>query len=378
MVSNAGQNVLAVLSLTGGNDFLNTVIPFTNPLYRDYRPNVGISEEEILPIDDHLGFHPAMAPMKRFWDEGKMAIVLGVGYPNPNRSHFRSMDIWHTCEPDRIGTEGWLGRTIEALDPNTENVLTGINFGRGLPRALVKDGVPVASVGNLDTYGLLNGIEGQRQRDRALEVFDRMYSSVIGSSAVLSYIRRTGYDALKGADVLATAPALYSSSIEYSDSTVGQYLKNITQVHLAGFGSRILYTGAPYNSFDTHANQPSVHSALWQDISRNVESFYEDLTEHEAGEEVLLLMFSEFGRRAADNGSGTDHGTGGVAFVIGANVAGGIYGEYPLLDLAELEDGGDLQHCVDFRSVYSTILERWLGVDSVSIVGGRFESLAFL
>ena len=148
-----------------------------------------------------------------------MAIVLGVGYPNPNRSHFRSMDIWHTCEPDKIGTEGWLGRTIQALDPNTENVLTAVNFGRGLPRAMVKDGVPVASVGNLETYGLLNGIEGERQRDMALEVFDRMYSNAIGSSAVISYIRRTGYDALKGADVLGTAPALYSSSAEYSDSS---------------------------------------------------------------------------------------------------------------------------------------------------------------
>ena len=376
VVSKAKENVLAVLSLTGGNDFLNTVVPFTNPLYRDYRPNVGIAEEDILPINDYLGFHPAMAPMKRFWDEGKMAIVLGVGYPNPNRSHFRSMDIWHTCEPDKIGTEGWLGRAIEALDPDTENVLTGVNFGRGLPRALAKDGVPVASVGNLETYGLLNGIEGERQRDRALEVFDRMYSRAIGSSAVVSYIRRTGYDALKGADVLATAPGLYQSNAEYSDSAVGGYLKNIAQVHLAGFGSRVLYTGAPYNSFDTHANQPGIHGALWQDISRNVESFLDDLEEHDAADEVLLLMFSEFGRRAADNGSGTDHGTGGVAFVIGSNVAGGIYGEYPSLDEDKLEDGGDLRHNVDFRGVYSTVLEGWLGLDPAPIVGGHFEPLA--
>ena len=378
MVSEADRNVLAVLSLTGGNDFLNTVVPFTNPLYRDNRPNVGISEQDVLPINDCLGFHPAMAPMKRIWDQGKMAIVLGVGYPNPNRSHFRSMDIWHTCEPDKIGTEGWLGRTIQALDPNTENVLTGVNFGRGLPRALIKDGVPVASVGSLETYGLLNGIEGERQRDRALEVFDRMYSKAIGSSAVVSYIRRTGYDAMKGADVLGTAPALYSSSAEYSDSVVGQYLRNFAQVHLAGFGSRVLYTGAPYNSFDTHANQPGIHSALWQDISRNVETFQDDLKEHEAADEVVLLMFSEFGRRAHDNGSGTDHGTGGVAFVIGANVTGGIYGEYPSLDDNELEDGGDLLHNVDFRSVYSTVIERWLGLDPIPIVGGNFEPLEIL
>lgn len=155
-------------------------------------------------------------------------------------------------------------------------------------------------------------------------------------------------------------------------------MKNIAQVHLAGFGSRILYTGAPYNSFDTHANQPGVHGALWQDISRNVESFLDDLEEHEAADDVLLLMFSEFGRRAADNGSGTDHGTGGVAFVFGSNVAGGIYGEYPSLDENELEDGGDLRHNVDFRSVYSTVVEGWLGLDPVPIVGGHFEPLLIL
>ena len=378
MVSNKKDNVLAVLSLTGGNDFMNTVIPYTNPLYRDYRPNLGIPEDEVLRINDDLGLHPAMAPMMRFWDEGKMAIILGVGYPRPNRSHFRSMDIWHTCEPDKVGTEGWLGRAIEALDPNTENVLTGVNFGRGLPRALAKDGVPVASVGNLDTYGLLTGIEGERQRNRALEYFDRMYSGAIGSSAVLSYIQQTGSDALKGADVVATAPGMYNSGVEYSDSVVGRYLKSIVQVHLAEFGSRILYTGAPFNAFDTHANQPGLHSALWKDVSGNVENFYDDLKEHNANEEVLLFLFSEFGRRASDNGSGTDHGTGGVAFVIGDTVKGGIYGEYPSLDRDDLEDGGDLLHNVDFRSVYSTILERWLALDPVPMVGGNFERVDFL
>lgn len=377
-MSNGDQNVLAVLSLTGGNDFLNTIVPHVDPLYRDYRPNVGIAEEDVLPINHHLGFHPSMAPMKRIWDKGKMAIVLGVGYANPNRSHFRSMDIWHTCEPEKIGTEGWLGRAIQELDPNKENVLTGINFGRGLPRAMVKDGVPVASVGNLETYGLLSGIESERQRDRALDVFDRMYSSAIGSSAVVSYIRSTGYDALKGADVLATAPGLYSSDTEYSESAIGRYLRNFAQVHLAGLGSRVLYTGAPYNSFDTHANQPASHSRLWMDISSNVESFLDDLEEHDSAGDVVLLMFSEFGRRAADNGSGTDHGTGGVAFVIGSGVAGGLYGEYPSLEASELEDGGDLQHNVDFRSVYSTVIERWLGLDPVPIVGGNFETVPIL
>jgi uncharacterized protein (DUF1501 family) len=378
MVSTKKDNVLAVLSLSGGNDGLNTLIPYTNSLYRDYRPNLGIPQEQVIPLNDQLGFHPTMAPLKKFWDEGKLAIFLGIGYPHPSYSHFRSMDIWHTCEPDKVGTEGWLGRAIKDLDPNAENVLTGVNFGRGLPRALAKEGVPVASVGNLETYGLLTGIEGQDQRTEALDVFGRMYAPTIGSAYVLDYIRRTGTDALKGADILATAPGMYSSNVEYSASVVGQYMKNIVQTHLANFGTRVLYTTSPYNGFDTHANQASAHSALWTDVSNNVQTFFDDLREHNASDNVVLFMFSEFGRRISDNGSGTDHGAGSVAFAIGEHVKGGIYGEYPSLEPGQQEEGGNLKHNMDFRSVYTTILEDWLGVDPVPIIGGNFQKVEFL
>jgi uncharacterized protein (DUF1501 family) len=378
MVSTKKDNVLAVLSLSGGNDGLNTLIPYTNSLYRDYRPTLGIPQEQVIPLNDQLGFHPTMGPLKKFWDEGKLAIFLGIGYPHPSYSHFRSMDIWHTCEPDKVGTEGWLGRAIKDLDPNAENVLTGVNFGRGLPRALAKEGVPVASVGNLETYGLLTGIEGQDQRTEALDVFGRMYAPTIGSAYALDYIRRTGTDALKGADILATAPGMYSSNVEYSASVVGQYMKNIVQTHLANFGTRVLYTTSPYNGFDTHANQASAHSALWTDVSNNVQTFFDDLREHNASDNVLLFMFSEFGRRIGDNGSGTDHGAGSVAFAIGEHVKGGIYGEYPSLEPGQQEEGGNLKHNMDFRSVYTTILEDWLGVDPVSVIGGNFQKVKFL
>jgi uncharacterized protein (DUF1501 family) len=378
MVSTKKDNVLAVLSLSGGNDGLNTIIPYTNGLYRDYRPTLGIPQEQVIPLNDQLGFHPTMTPLKKFWDEGKLAIFLGIGYPHPSYSHFRSMDIWHTCEPDKVGLEGWLGRAIKDLDPNAENVLTGVNFGRGLPRALAKEGVPIASVGNLETYGLLTGIQGQDQRTEALDVFGRMYAPTMGTAYALDYIRRTGTDALKGADILATAPGMYSSNVEYSASVVGQYMKNIVQTHLANFGTRVLYTTSPYNGFDTHANQASAHSALWTDVSNNVQTFFDDLQDHNASDNVLLFMFSEFGRRIGDNGSGTDHGAASVAFAVGEKVKGGIYGEYPSLEPGQQEEGGNLKHNMDFRSVYSTILEDWLGVDSVPIVGGNFQKVMFL
>ena len=378
MVSTSKDPVFAVLSLSGGNDGLNTVIPRTNGLYRDYRPSLSIAENQIIPINDELGFHPAMAPLKRFWDEGKLAVFLGIGYPNASYSHFRSMDIWHTCEPDTQGTEGWLGRAIKEMDPNGENVLTGVNFGRGLPRALAKDGVPVASVGDLETYGLLTGIDGEDQRSEALDVFGRMYSPAIGRGAVMDYIKATGTDALKGADILATAPQMYSSDVEYSNSVVGQYMKNIAQTHLAGFGTRILYTTSPYNGFDTHANQAALHAGLWGDVSNTVETFFSDLRSHDASDNVTLFLFTEFGRRIADNGSGTDHGAGGVAFAVGEHVKGGVYGAYPSLEPGQQEEGGNLKFNLDFRSVYTDILENWLKLEAAPIVGGNFEKPGFL
>ena len=377
MVSTKKDPVLAVLSLSGGNDGLNTVVLRNNGLYRDARPTLGIPEDQIIPINDELGFHPTMAPLQKFWDAGKLAIFLGIGYGTPSYSHFRSMDIWHTCEPDTVGTEGWLGRAIKSMDPQNSNVLTGVNFGRGLPRALALDGVPVASVGDLETYGLLTGIEGEDMRGEALDVFGRMYSPAVGRSAVMDYIRSTGTNALMGADILATAPEMYSSSVEYSDTTVGQYMKNIAQTHLANLGTRVLYTTSPYNSFDTHANQAALHSGLWSNVSNTVETFFDDLKEHDASDNVTLLMFTEFGRRISDNGSGTDHGAAGIAFAVGDHVKGGIYGEYPSLEPSKQEPGGNLKAGLDFRSVYTSIVEDWLHLDPVEIVGGKFESTKF-
>ena len=376
MTSTKKDPVLAVLQLSGGNDALNTIIPYADPLYADNRPSVRVSEDQVLKIDDHIGFNPALGPIKDLFDQGKVAIILGVGYPNPNRSHFRSMDIWHTCEPEKVGNEGWLGRAIRDLDPRGENVLTGVNFGRGLPRSLAAPGVPVASVGNLETYGVLTGIDDD-QRDEALDIFSRMYSPAMGRGQVMDYLSHTGMDALKGADILSTAPEKYSSTVEYGNNSVAQYMRNIAQTHIAEFGTRFLYTTAPYISFDTHAGQMVGHSALWGEVSAAVRDFQADLIENNAADNMTLLVFTEFGRRVHDNGSGTDHGSGGIAFVVGENVKGGVYGEYPSLQESKLLEG-DLHFNNDFRGLYSTVLEKWIGIDAKSVVGGEFEQMAFL
>jgi uncharacterized protein (DUF1501 family) len=378
MVSTVKDPVLAVISLSGGNDGMNTVIPYNNPRYRDYRPTLGIAENLIIPITDQLALHPAMAPLKKYWDEGHLAIIQGIGYPHGSLSHFRSMDIWATCEPDELGVTGWLGSVIQDVDPTGENVLTGVNFGRGLPRSLAKEGVPVASVGDLSSYGLLTEMGAEAQRAEALDLFGRMYAPAIGQGAVDDYIRRTGIEALKGADILSTAPGMYHSEVEYASSAMGSYLRDMAQVHNANFGTRVMFTTAPYNIFDTHANQAVGQANLLQDVASNIDSFMMDLRQMGKSDNVTLFFYSEFGRRAMDNGSGTDHGTGGVAFAIGDHVKGGLYGEYPSLEPGDLEDGGNLQHNVDFRSAYTTLLDRWMGLDAKAIIGGSYEALDFI
>ena len=367
--------VLVVLQLTGGNDYFNTVIPYTDGNYYDSRRSLGISENRVLKLDDELGMHPAMAPMKDIFDKGDMAVIHGIGYENSPRSHFRSMDIWHTCEPDKVGTEGWLGRALKQIDPQSENPVTGVNVGQALPRALVAPGVSVASVADVSTYGLLTNIEQQEQRQQVLERFANMYGPAVGTGQVMEYLGQTGLDALKGADILKIAPQQYDSSVEYGASPIAQKLRDIAMIHTADVGTRVFYTD--HGSFDTHAAQATTHAQLWTDVSEAVADFWDDLREHDADENVVMFLFSEFGRRVRDNGSGTDHGAAGVAFAIGPNVSGGFYSEYPETRAEALQQG-DLVPNQDFRGVYSTILEDWMKLDAPSVVNGQFEQPAFI
>ena len=375
MSANARDRSLVVIELAGGNDALNTVIPYNDGLYYDYRSGVGIPQDQVLKIDPDLGLNPNMAPLVDLWDEGNMAIVNGIGYANPSRSHFRARDIWYTAEPEQVVPEGWLAGAIRDLDPVAENVLTGVNFGRGLPRALVGRGVPVASVGSLETYGLLPDVVDEMARERSLEAFRRMYGPDGGKDVLAQALSQSGSDALKGADILRTAPGLYKSGVEYADTPLAQSLRGVAQVMFADLGARVYY--AQHGSFDTHSAETLAHARLWQDVSSAVSDFWDDLKEHGRDKDTLILVWSEFGRRIQDNGTGTDHGSGGSAFVIGAGIKGGLYGEYPSLkERDHLE--GDLHFNNDFRSTYSTILDAWLGLDPVPIVRGGFEQMDFV
>ena len=367
--------VLVIVQLTGGLDFMNTLIPYTEGAYYDSRPHVGIPQDQVLPLSEEspLGFHPAASRLKGLYDGGDLAVVQGIGYPNSSRSHFRGMDIWHTCEPDVISTEGWIAKLVRELDPRSENALTAVSFGRGLPRACAAAGVTVTSVGDLDSYGLMTSIEQEQEREANLDLFRRMYTPAVGAGMVRDYLGRTGRDVLAGADVLAEVPGQYTSTVEWGTNPIASALRDVARVHSAGLGTRVFYT--QHAGYDYHSHQPGTHDRLLGELCGALSDFLTDLRNHDASENVAVLVFTEFGRRIRDNGSGTDHGSGGGAYILGDRVQGGLYAEYPSVKPKDWLNGEDLKHTIDFRGIYGTMLEQWMGVEASPIVGGDFEQI---
>ena len=374
MVTKEKAPVIVVVQLTGGNDYFNTIIPYNDNNYYDNRRSLQVPQENMLTLDQEFAMHPAMGPMADIYRTGDMAIIHGIGYADSVRSHFRAMDIWHTAEPDKVGTEGWLGRVIREIDPKGENPVTAVNIGQGLPRALVAPNVSVASVADVETYGLLTSVEEEKVREKMLTRFSNMYGAALGSGPVMDCLGQTGIDALNGAEILKVAPEKYESTIEYGNSQIAQNLRDVASVHKAGLGTRVFYT--QQGSYDTHATQAPAFSKLWTELAAAIQDFWDDLKTSGDDENVVMFLFSEFGRRVRDNGSGTDHGAAGVSFVIGPAVKGGMYSRYPETRSEALEQG-DLVPNQDFRGVYSTILENWLEIEAAPIVNGTFSSENF-
>ena len=374
-MSSTKERKLVVVQMSGGNDYLNCIVPYDDPLYADNRPNVRIAEDRVLPMDGKYGFNPGMQPIKDLYDQGKVAVVHGVGYPEPNRSHFRSMDIWHTAEPRHVAPEGWLGNSVRQMHPEGDNVVAAVNFGGGLPRALIAKGAPVASVTDLETYGLMGHLSAETERSEVLEMFKWIYSMGLGSGPTMDLMSQTGLDALRGSDMLSQCTLTYDSDIEYDPNAFSKSMKSAAQVLQADIGTRICY--AQHGSFDAHTNGIALQEKLLTDVSGGIYDFYADMKAHNQSEDILILAFSEFGRRVKDNGNGTDHGSGGVAMLIGDGVAGGQYGEYPSMDEKDLVEG-DLAFNLDFRTLYTEIMEDWLEVDAREIMDRDYEKVGFL
>lgn len=364
------DRVLVVIQLSGGNDGLNTVVPFSDDAYGRARGELALKPGEIVRVNDDTAFHSALAPLKGLYDRGVVSVVEGVGYPNPDRSHFRSMEIWHTaCDSDANPRDGWIGRYFDnccagAPAPGPE---VGVYLGNELPQAFQgARGLGVA-FSSPEDYGYVAGKHGDDSRAfRAMN--RRSHEGGEGSGATLDFLRHVVEDAMLSSDRVQRIANAVKNEVQYPREPFAQSLATIARGVRGGLGTRIYYTAL--GGFDTHSNQTGQHAALLARYAQGVAAFRNDLERMGQSGRVLVMTFSEFGRRLAANASrGTDHGVAGPMFLIGDAVEAGLRGARP--SLSEL-DQGDLIHTTDFRSVYAAVLEDWFAADSESVLGRAF------
>ncbi|HEX4589425.1 MAG TPA: DUF1501 domain-containing protein [Gemmataceae bacterium] len=376
--------VLVVLEMGGGNDGLNTVIPYADDLYHRARPTLRITKKNVLKVDDHVGLHSSLSGLQPMLNDGRLAVVQGVGYPNPDRSHFESMDIWQSADLSRATQSGWLGRAVPSLH-DKKGSIPALQIGPNqLPLAL--QGAPggVVSLNQQVPYQLDLGGDNSRHTPRRKLIEDLTKVKDAGpDDDLLNFVRRRQVQTYATLDKLREVlestnknnaqPAPVVPGGE-APSNLNNNLNLVARLIKQGFGTRVFYVAI--DGFDTHANQADRHSTLLQELGTAVGNFFQTLKEGDHDKKVVLMTFSEFGRRVKENGSrGTDHGAGSCLFVAGPAVQGGPVGPHPKLD--DL-DSGDVKHSIDFRRVYATLLDEWLGVDSRAVLNGQFERLPLL
>lgn len=368
------DRILVVVQMGGGNDGLNTIIPFTNDAYHRARPNLAVPQKDVIRVTDELGFHPGLAKVKDLYDKGAMAVIQGVGYPNPSRSHFKSMEIWHTADPEgRVIRYGWIGRYFDSKCPVCEQPTVGVNVGPSMPLAMQAEGGMGVSLENPEAFQWMSALNGIGAREEQ-ELFRLLNAPAPNEPGTIDFLRHTAMNAYVSSEKVRDSVRGYRGGVEYPNSRFAASLRLIAQMIAGKLPTKVYY--AHMTGFDTHAGQRGPHENLLQQLAEGVAALYRDLEAQGNAERVLVLAFSEFGRRVAENGSGgTDHGTAAPMFVFGKALKGGLYGQQP--SLTDLVDG-DLKHGFDFRAVYATVLDRWLGVDPQKILGRNFERVPFI
>ena len=384
----AKDTILVVVQLTGGNDGLNTVVPFKDAEYYKLRPNIAIPKDQVKGIGGDLGFHPAMDAMARlFNDRSAVCVVQGVGYPNPSQSHFRSMDVWHAASTAETLAEGWIGKSLAARPVPAFHLAAG---NESSPLALTGAPVRVPSVTSLEDFQLKMAAASGADKDAQKGVITDLASGGRKSpvnddkkqgadaprspNSLLDFVARTQTNTYASSDKLAALGKAYTPKVPYPTTAFATRLKLAAQLIDGGIGARVFYLSL--DGFDTHAGQggaTGTHANLLQTVSDGVSAFYRDLAERGHQDRLCVMTFSEFGRRGYENGSkGTDHGSGAPMLLVGGKVKPGVAGEHPSLTKMET---GNLIHTVDFRRVYAAVLEKWLGVDAKAVLGDGFKPL---
>lgn len=371
----ATGKTLVLVQLTGGNDGLNTVAPVSNGAYRTARRTIGVTEESGLPLANGFALHPNLPGLKSLWDQKKLGIVQGVGYPQQDYSHFKSMAIWQSGDPNLSLQDGWLGRTLDALESDTHDPFFGFNVGSSTPPEMRHPAISIPSVQDPADYNFKRIGQPVTSTDPRTATMLKLYEQYPAQSPFGALLETTVDTAVQSAQQLADAATRYTPAVTYPQTSFGSGLSLLAETIVAGLGMRVGHISL--GGFDTHNNQVAEHDALMTTLDQGLAAFYADLEAHGKLDDVLVLTWSEFGRRVQENfNGGTDHGSASVCFAIGSQVQGGLYGETPNLDA--LIDNGNLQYTVDFRRVYSTVIERWLGVPSAPLLGQQWEPLAFL
>jgi uncharacterized protein (DUF1501 family) len=369
----ARDTVLVVCELNGGNDSLNTLVPYGDDHYYKVRRRIGIKPKDVWKLDEQFGLHPGLEPLRPLWDKGAFALIQGVGYPKPNRSHFHSMDIWQAADPAHsIARDGWLGKACEQL-PVAGGIAPALSITGGLPLALRSEKRPLPSLASLGEFQV--STDTRTSYDARLErrLLKQNAAEMRGEGSPMEFARRAFDAAMHESEKIQAMAKAYRPASSYPRG-LGDRLRLIAQLMDAGHPGRIFYCGM--GGFDTHGNQAYSHARLMDHFASSMAAFFEDLEAHGQAMRVVVLAYSEFGRRVQENGSnGTDHGAGGLAMLLGASAVGGIHGKTPsLTDL----DRGDLKFTTDFRRVYDELLSKWLRIDPAPVLGRRFERVGAL
>ena len=367
------NRTLVVVQLSGGNDGLNTLVPYTQQAYYNARPNLALDKSDVLQLNSNVALHPSMAALQSLYNDNHVAIVQGAGYPNPNLSHYESMTIWQTASPDETPQTGWLGRYLDTAR-SVDSSINAVELDTLLSPTVVGEKERATAIDSLRSFKIAPLTrQTQSSDEETIKALDSIQcSSCQEYNDLVNAMMEAGLDAMTASDVVRQAASNYETSVTYPTNDFANRLKLAAQVVSSSLKPTIIYL--QIGGFDTHANQKTTQANLLKTVSDGISAFYRDMESKDKADDTLIMTFSEFGRRVHENGSqGTDHGTAEPMFLIGGRVSGGLYADYP--NLSNLDSNGDLIHTVDFRQVYASVLQDWLGVDSTPVLSSQFQKL---